>query len=371
MPKHIEVIAYPEDGWDTSRILDVISRHRIIKHYVIICHDRDVDEHGRPIKPHIHIYLNFGQSNATFQNVANWFGIDEHCVNRVKGHMYDVVRYYTHQDYPEKAYYAPHEMVSDLDIEQFLSSHPMMANLDNILDKCAAGVITRFNYDKFIHPVIFAKHESKIKKAWEFADHVHELKTAGHRSCNTIWVYGESGTGKTTVCRLLSDAQEQPVYQTATGRDPFSHYCGEPVVIIDDLRPNEQMSYVDLLKMVDPHHSCPVHSRYRNKILKCDQIFITTALSPEAFAAACNLSADDSCIQLYRRLAEVWHVTTDTIEIRKFDMGKKKFILTAMARNPVPEYLASINIPVPKINGSLMLNNLANKFQSQLMLQED
>ena len=63
----------------------VIDKHSTIKHWAYIIHDKDVREDGSPKEPHIHLYLNFGKSGASFATVASWFKDGTERVNAVKG----------------------------------------------------------------------------------------------------------------------------------------------------------------------------------------------------------------------------------------------------------------------------------------------
>lgn len=88
---------------------------------------------------------------------------------------------------------------------------------------------------------------------------------------------------------------------------------------MDDLR-SDTFSYEELLKILDPHYNAPVHSRYRDKVLRCDRIFITTVEHPREFVSRYKLSANDSAEQLYRRLDEVWEVTAAAVRAEKYDL---------------------------------------------------
>ena len=106
MPKHCEYVQEMEHlkvGFD--EIEKIIERHRTIKEWAYIIHDKDVKKDGTPVKPHIHLYLHFGKSKATFEDVAKWFKDEPQYVNSVKGRKGDMLMYLTHQNAPEKYQY--------------------------------------------------------------------------------------------------------------------------------------------------------------------------------------------------------------------------------------------------------------------------
>lgn len=127
------------------------------------------------------------------------------------------------------------------------------------------------------------------------------------------------------------------VYKSTCGKDAFDEYQDEQAVILDDLRPHEPFSHLQLLDLTDPHYLSKAQARYKNKILKNSFVFITSVLSPQTLWNGFGLSAIDSSVQFYRRIAELWEVTKDTIYIYKYIDGA--FQLTDTAPNPVPEYI--------------------------------
>lgn len=357
MPKHCETVLYAEDNWDVPNILKVLGKHDSIKKYVIALHDQDVLADGTPAKPHFHIYLNFGTTNVQLPQVAKWFGVKEQSVEKIKSDksdrnqsmgMYYTIKYYTHQDEPGKHVYPLSSFTANFDLEQAQKTgteklkkreqgRASKQEVEEICNKCADGTITPDNFHEYVRPTLYVDIKTKMERAWQYYDQDFQRKTEGTRDCVTIYAYGQSGTGKSTICRLYAKELGLTVYKATCGKDCFDEYQDEQSVILDDLRPYEPFSHLQLLDLTDPHYLSKAQARYKNKILKNSFVFITSVLSPQALWNGFGLSAIDSSVQFYRRIAELWEVTKDTIYIYKYMNGE--FQLTGTAPNPVPEYI--------------------------------
>lgn len=359
MPKQVEVKLYPDDGWTTSKIEEALKVRTSVKEYAMMLHDQDVDENGAPVKDHFHLYLHFGNTNWKHEDVAKWFGVKVNHVERVKSNKALVLRYYTHEGQPEKHQYPVDDIVANFDVKEFLRQQKQSATLDDLLRRCANGEITRLNYTQYIDPVTFAKHQCKIEAAWKFWE--SSQGNNGNREMSVMWLHGDTAVGKGLLCKLLAEDQNLPLYFTSTGEDPFGEYRGESLVVLDDLRPEKPFSFEALLKIIDPHNSCAVHSRYHNKYLRCTQIIVTSPISPEQYAKRSYLK-DEAAAQLYRRLFEVWAVTQSDIYIRKYDLGLHSFVDVSHTPNPVPAYLATLPPSAPTIDGSSALAHLNAKY---------
>ena len=86
--KHYEIVT-DEDKLNVD-IQKVCMEHTTIKHWAYILHDKD------DTRPHYHIYVNFGKCGVRSDLVANWFGVAENFVNKIKGKKSDVLLYLIH-----------------------------------------------------------------------------------------------------------------------------------------------------------------------------------------------------------------------------------------------------------------------------------
>lgn len=356
MAKHLEAILYVEDGWTKEKILEIVGNRRMIKEYAIILHDKDVNEDQTLKKAHFHVYMNFGKSSATLGQTAKWFGIAENQVERIKTKKYFVLQYYLHTNSPEKYQYPIDDMICNFDLNAYFDSAENVMSLDRVLEDCANGTITQFNFLQYISPIMYAKHEVVIKRAWAFYEQKVLLEDCG-KQCNVVWVWGASGCGKTTICHLYCKKKGMSVYQSASGADPLSNYAGQDALILDDIRARVPFSFNDLLRILDPHYGLLVHSRYKNKTLRCKVIFITSVFSPEETVKQFDLHEKESPVQLYRRLAEVWHLSEDRVDIFTYNLKKYKFEEKLDIPNPVPHYLKSL-AEQTAVDGASVLSEL-------------
>lgn len=355
MPKHCEVVVYPENGWQESSIIAVIEKHKSVCKYAFIFHHLD------EAKPHYHIYLNFGQTNEEFKYIAKWFKTETEKVERIKSDLYFVLNYYLHNEEFDKHQYSTDDIIANFNVKEYLEKQKRKQTLNTIIKKCASGMITPLNFHSYIDPITFSKHETEIRRAWEYATHSRTIASKEFRSCHVIWIYGNGGTGKTTMCKLCADEQNLPAYTTAGGKDPFSHYSGQPFVILDDIRPNEPFTFAELLKVLDPNNVSAVHSRYRNKLLFCSYIMITTTMSPQYFVKECLTNSIDDPGQLYRRIEEVWDMSKDDIEISTYDSNLSAFKVEKTIQNPIPNYIKTLPA-FTKLDGASLINNLNMKY---------
>ena len=64
--------------------------------------------------------------------------------------------------------------------------------------------------------------------------------------------------------------------------------------------------------------------------------------------------------QLFRRISEVWHVLTDSVEISKFDKAERRFAIIETVKNPVKEFAA--NNAVSDKSGVKLLEEINRQF---------
>lgn len=373
MPKHCEVVLYQEDGWDTRKIQETITKHTSIEKYCIALHDQDLQDDGSTAKPHFHVYLNAGKTNLTLINVAGWFNVKEQAVEKIKSDksdtnqtmgLYFTLKYYTHEDIPEKHHYPASGFVANFDVEEALKTgaeklqkraqkRANKQQLREIYNKCADGTITPQNFHEHITPELYVSIKPMVERAWQYYEQEYQQKAQGYRDCVVIYVYGKSGTGKSLVCRLYAQQLGLTVYTTAYGQHPFDQYMDEDVVILDDIRPYVPFNHVQLLNLTDPHYMVKAEARYKNKLLKNSFLFITSVLSPQQLwfgffppkkkddgSYDYNPEGTDSSKQLFRRFSEVWNVTETKIYIHKY--VNDCFLLVNTVPNPVPAYLAQL-----------------------------
>lgn len=346
MPKRAEVILYPRDGFTEDKIIEIISSKASIKKFAIILHDRDKHEDGSQKEEHRHVYLGFEKNNWDFGHIAAWFGVRENQVQKIKGTLYDYIMYQLHWEFDEsvKAHYQIDDITANFDVRKIIEDHTEQESVDQLLHKCADGTIRPYNLTNFVKLETYIKHKNAFDRAFEYFRKSYLLKSGGNRNCSIIWVMGESGIGKTTLCKLIAEKENKGIFISETGRDPFNHYEGQEMICLDEFRANEPFSYDAMLKLLDNDSlSNGAQSRYQNKLLICDTIMVTSVFSPEEIYREYAVNSTDSDIQFYRRITELWRVERDSIIISRYDKSLRKFVEIDTIQNPVLDYIATKN----------------------------
>ena len=144
-----------------------------------------------------------------------------------------------------------------------------------------------------------------------------------------IWLYGESGTGKSLFSRLLAKLYSEKaseIYFSSSKNDVFQDYNNQRIVVLEELRPNA-IDIDDLFKLFDRNINVSMKRRYRNVDVKADVIIINSILSPIEFYARkfdrnCDIKNDndlDFAIDKADRLGEpafqLFRRITTTIEV--------------------------------------------------------
>lgn len=237
----------------------------------------------------------------------------ENQIESIKGKWADALDYLTHANAPDKYQYDDSEVHANFDwlTEAQESTSRTSGRLDEVIRGITDGTIRAYNMTEYISGEEYVKHRVKIKAAFEYRlnyvkAHIGELV----KMKNIVWIYGETGTGKTTFAKATAKAYGFAYAMTSVGTNPFDDYLDEPCVIMDDLRADD-LRFNDLLGILDPYNFKHAAARYHNKALQTQLVIVTTIQSPEKFARACNggeLDSEDAR-QLYRRINTVFEVT--------------------------------------------------------------
>ena len=306
---------------NVEKILDVVKNKDCIRDWAYIIHDKDVytlEEElknplhieGQPKDAHFHICVRFKDKQPqNSEYIAKWFDVPENMVGKVKTRWNNVVKYLTHINAPEKYQYLPEEVVANFDYEEEIKKIDSQDRKCEIMDLIVSGVIKEYNYMEYITHHEYDKYKSSIENAYKYRA---DVMKGMDRNMECMYFVGESGSGKTTYAKEFAKKKGLNAFISSGSNDVLDGYQGQEVIILDDLRPS-CMGLSDLLKMLDNNTSSSVKSRYRNKVLECKYIFITTVLPVEDFYKNVFKDENEPIKQFRRRCKTHMRFTKDRI----------------------------------------------------------
>lgn len=405
MPKHAEYVQQLNYlKVNLNEIENIIQEHKTIKHYAYIIHDKDVDKTGTPIVPHLHLYLNFGNSNASFSDIAKWFNDDECHVNKVNGKMKDMLLYLTHKNAKDKYQYDNSEVKSNFDytkkIIELNTQDEIFKTIDTTVFAFTSDKATFSQTTKKMQEIkqsltdrkaltYWLKAEQQIQAVWKSNC---AIATKKKRDMQIVFIYGDSGSGKSTYAELyakmLCDKKGYRDYaRSSASNDIFQDYMGEDIFILDDYRDKDEMTgetqnLTDVLKMLDPHFASSSKSRYVNKTFVGKLIIITSTKDPLTWFA----DTKEQRWQFFRRISMLIKIDKNNIyEYQEINTENGTPFLCGFSRegnyiqnaelkttfkNPVQKYIEKlIKIEKPLIENSAesisdYINNLLPIFMA-------
>ena len=244
-----------------------------VRDYAYIWHDKDTDKMGSVKTKHIHIAIRLKNSYDS-KYIADWFGVPEQYVNRVKGKWQDMLKYLTHKNAPEEYQYDESEVISNFNWIVERDKKTDKEVLNEIINRIDNFEIKEYELTKEIPIDVFSKNRRMIENAIYFSK-MRWLDMNKDRHINIIFITGLTGTGKTRFAKYWCNSQNKSYCISSNSNDPMQDYRGEDVLILDDLR-DDAFKFADLLKILDKHTTSTIKSRYNNKLFYGDTIIITS-----------------------------------------------------------------------------------------------
>ena len=283
---------------------DILRRYKTIKKYAYILHDKDKDT-----SPHYHIYVNFGKSGVDSKIVAQWFGVQESQIERIKGRATDMLLYLTHgqPSQKHKYQYSPSEVVANFDFEAEIEKSKIL------------GDFKKYSYAeqlKYIDTLPIAEKKTAfntLEKLWKM--HCQLLSLEPNREIEVMFIYGEPGTGKTTYAKKLATSRGYDCCISSSSNDLMQDYLGQKCMIFDDMRDTTFEHFEDFLKVIDNHTSSSVKARYGNKVFNGELIILTSSIPLWKWYRHLQYTGAESLKQLYRRITVYVEITKDDISV--------------------------------------------------------
>lgn len=349
-----------------------------------IIHDRDINDAGDSVAPHLHLMLYFKHARSPYSVAWEISGrkgkrLDSQ-VERLdffkrpnNGYSYLVHRTTNAKD---KYQYNPEEVFSNFNfpakiaqITKSVERDKAIKDADLIkeyLDLLYDGDLTLEEIEMELTGSQYAKAAARLKavaeKRQEFLtlEFIQRMKKE-QAIKNVIYLYGKAGYGKTKLALRYAENLQNSYYISGSSRDPFQGYQNQETVIIDELRPHT-FRYDDLLKILDPYNfEVMIPSRYYDKALTARTIFITSPFSPrQLYNAIFQEQSHDSFEQLERRLACVIWVDKDTLNEMTYSQDRMAYIPIDDHTSPNP-----FKDEIPTQNDNQSFNNFITTIQKK------
>ncbi len=329
-------------------IYDVFNRYKTIKFWACIKHDKDIyneqdeldnPEHraGTHKKDHYHVYLNFGKQNIDSEMVAKWFSINEHSVKIIETTKEACLLYFVHGN--EESIKKGKYIYDWSEVRHSSNWNPqVVAEQEQYI-----GHFERFSYEEQIEKINQIQDTAtkvRLKKllddSFNLDNDVQNLQR--DRFLQVIFITGDSGSGKTTFAKQFLEKMNyfdvvpkeywkykpfdsnNPLRRvdygisSAKDTDVFGMYKGQTAYILDDLR-DTTFKFDVLLKILDNHTNSPVPARFKDKVLKCNILVITSFKPLSTWYKKDDDVDGESLIQLYRRIGTYIEVDDKEITI--------------------------------------------------------
>jgi len=306
-------------------------------------HDQDVDDKGQPVREHVHVMMTF--DNARFPTaVAKGLGDKPQTVEVWNGDSRNGYAYLCHRtaNARSKFQYDPVAVIANFDYAAELERYEagaaaarVTAKVPILLDALYDGDLTPEDLKRQLAGSQIGRYDRQISAVLaarlgrEAAEWRAKMKTEGRRS-EAIWLYGETGTGKTSMARDLASrrADSRGYFMRGSSRGVFENYQGQHVLLLDEIGPGA-IPYEDLKRITDPaaiEDEIHAPSRYRDKQLMPELIIFTSPFSPLELYLDQVGGGIDAFAQFARRLTLVLRMTQSEIQVMTFDARRRAYI---------------------------------------------
>lgn len=339
--KTVEIEQQCRFGWTLENVEKFLFNWSVVKDFAYILHDMDINSDGSPKEPHIHCMIRFNDSVPTTAILAHsrvLFG-NENTVTisqleRCKSWK-SAVAYLTHENVQGKYLYSRDSIVSNYDfVKDIEDALTPKIKLEKLLNDIAEGKVKDYNIFNYCSVVEYTNWKQKIDTAFSYRAKI--LLSKGDRDMKCIYIQGDSGTGKTTYAKQICNDKEFSYFVSSGSNDVLDGYGGQDAIILDDLRPSA-LSLADLLKMLDNNTSSSVKSRYRNKVMECRLIIITTTLDINTFFNSVFTEQPETAKQLRRRCTMLIKMDKKTMSVGVYNEENDTYIFTPSIPNPIAE----------------------------------
>jgi len=344
-------LSYLPNNMTPEQIYTHIEQTTHPKRIASIVHNKDLkDDNKTPAEEHIHIMLQYDNARSLKQ-LAKDIGDNPQQLTIWGDRPENGFSYLVHatNNARSKHQYSCDEVTANFDFPALISRVTQKVNkvaavstankMNGILDLVATGDMSLEDAKYQLSGSEYAKVADKLTKAHalyleKMAIALQREMTENDERVSVHWFYGPTETGKSYLAEKLALETGLPYYKTTTSKDPFQFYQAQPVIILDELRP-DMIPYSELLALLNPFSrgNVAVSSRYFNKALSCKIVFITTPYCPVTFYRGYRLNNIDTGEQLYRRLSSVLMFDMDWVHKMEFKAEYNRYMATEHKEN--------------------------------------
>ena len=332
-----ELVQY-EPFIDINKTIDIINGFNTISTCVIFKHDHE--ENG---KIHYHIYIKL-QTALKVSYISKVLLQPIQYFQKIKKRFNNCIEYGTHKNSPSKFQYDLTAVIyeKNYDVKAYYNSLNRQKELTDLILKLAENLISLNDFKNMISTEEYLTNFSKIEKARKLQS---ENPTYLKRNIKVYTITGLSGCGKTTLAKWLCYKKNLTFYISSSGQNFMDDYNGEDVLILDDFR-GSQISFCDLLKLLDNNTSSMIRARYHNKQALFKYVIITSIFSPNCYYSN-DVLRDEPLKQLMRRINKNLIILQDGQSYEwTFDEKQRNFVF---------------NNDIPVFNVSNIINEMSQK----------
>ena len=289
MPKMAEYVQQLEHlKVDINEIADICDSHPGIKKWMYGIHNKDIG-----VKPHIHLYMNFGNDNIAFNDMAKWFNDEPHYFGHITGSGREkwarAALYLLHRGNSDKDKYQYDEDIIrsnydySPDIQKALKNEEKKEKYLSIPEYCEkviTGEILPNCPENYLCVFVCINDKGLIKKAnnERVRRVINMRKEDRNQNVKVIFINGPGRSGKDFLAINFAQGQKDKSYcVSSSSNDSIQDYNGENTLILSDLR-DDVYDFADLLKILDNHLPASMKSRYNNKYFIGNYIIITSSV---------------------------------------------------------------------------------------------
>lgn len=329
--KTVEIMQQCKYGFTADYIEKNIVNWVVVKDYAYIIHDKDVNDKGVPVEPHIHLMIRFSSAVPTTAILSKLNGVcrSEHLQ---KCHSWSgAIGYLCHTNSPDKYQYDDTAVHSNFDW-QSLRDIVKKFDVKPVVDGIADGTIKQYNIYNYIDAYNYTQNKTTIERAFEYR--LKKMRGT-ERTMNCIFISGKSGSGKTTYAKKFAKSFNYECYVSSGGKNPLDNYEGQECIILDDCRPST-FALSDFLKLTDPYTDSLVGCRYYNKsIAECKLLIVTSVLDLPEFYNGITEKEKEPIVQLYRRFPLRFVMDYDTVKMYRYDDELRDYVYTGKTDNVI------------------------------------